>query len=272
MYINWNKTIMAVLNTALAAYLVLAVTSFNRPDRSQLTCDKVRISIADKDSSGFLKAVEVKNILVKKHLYPKGKKLDLVDLRAIENTLLENNFINGVECHKTDDGYVGITITQRLPLFRVKADNGEDYYIDVDGHIIQRGRYTSDLIITTGNVSQWYAQNYLKPVCQWLADHELWSNQVEQINVLPDKNIEIIPRIGNHIVCLGRLPETNDIKKRESRIEAFMQKKMHRLDKFYRYGLNEVGWNKYAYINLEFDNQVICRKSKHKTKSVEEEQ
>ena len=28
-----------------------------------------------------------------------------------------------------------------------------------------------------------------------------------------------------------------------------------------------MGWNKYSYINIEFDNQIICRKSKHSATS-----
>ena len=44
-------------------------------------------------------------------------------------------------------------------------------------------------------------------------------------------------------------------------INAFTQKKMDRLEKFYKYGLSKAGWNKYSYIDLEFDNQIICTKS-----------
>lgn len=34
--------------------------------------------------------------------------------------------------------------------------------------------------------------------------------------------------------------------------------------KFYLYGLNKAGWNKYSYISVEFDNQIICKKVKSK--------
>lgn len=263
MYINWKKTIMVTLDVVLAAYLILAATSFNRPDRSRVICEKVRITIADKDSSGFLSALDVKKQLTDRHLYPKGKKLSLIDLRAIESTLMENPFINTAECYKTEDGNVGIIVTQRLPLLRVKNENS-DYYLDTDGNIIKNNRYTSDLIIVTGNMSNWYAQEYVVPAVNWLTRSELWNSQVEQVNILPDKNLEIIPRIGNHIVCLGRLPESADKERRVRNINKFMELKLNRLDKFYRYGLNEVGWNKYSYIDLEFDNQVICRKNKHR--------
>lgn len=269
MYINWKKSILVTLDLALAAYLVLAVTSFNRPDRTSQVCEKVRITIADNDSTGFLSAQEVKTLLTKKHLYPKGKNMQLIDLRSIESALKENSFIDGVECYKTQDGSVGIVVTQHLPMLRVKADNGEDYYMDADGNIMQGGHYASDLIVATGNISQRYAQNYVSLVSQWITCHELWKNQVEQINILPDKSIEIVPRIGDHVVCLGRLPEINDKNRRERLINQFMERKLERLDKFYRYGLNEIGWNKYSYINLEFDNQIICRKSKHKVQHQE---
>ena len=269
MYINWKKSILVTLDLALAAYLVLAVTSFNRPDRTSQVCEKVRITIADNDSTGFLSAQEVKTLLTKKHLYPKGKNMQLIDLRSIESALKENSFIDGVECYKTQDGSVGIVVTQHLPMLRVKADNGEDYYMDADGNIMQGGHYASDLIVATGNISQRYAQNYVSLVSQWITGHELWKNQVEQINILPDKSIEIVPRIGDHVVCLGRLPEINDKNRRERLINQFMERKLERLDKVYRYGLNEIGWNKYSYINLEFDNQIICRKSKHKVQHQE---
>ena len=35
---------------------------------------------------------------------------------------------------------------------------------------------------------------------------------------------------------------------------------MTRLEKFYKYGLSQVGWNKYSYVNIEFDNQIICKR------------
>ena len=38
--------------------------------------------------------------------------------------------------------------------------------------------------------------------------------------------------------------------------------KLDRLQKFYRYGLSQAGWNRYSYINVEFDNQIICKKRK----------
>lgn len=68
-----------------------------------------------------------------------------------------------------------------------------------------------------------------------------------------------MPRVGDHIVCLGPLPAYKG-KNGEKEIQEFMARKMGRLVKFYKYGLNNVGWNKYSYIDIQFDNQIICRK------------
>jgi cell division protein FtsQ len=71
---------------------------------------------------------------------------------------------------------------------------------------------------------------------------------VVQVNVVADGTLELVPRVGDHIIYLG--PPVN------------ISKKLERLRKFYLYGLNEAGWNKYATISVEFDNQIICKKRK----------
>lgn len=262
MNINWKKTVMVVLDLTLATYLGLAVTTFNHPDKSAQVCEKVSINITDQETNGFLSAAEIKHILQQKHLYPKGKTLALVDPRTIEESLQGNAFIDQVQCYKTVSGTVGINVSQRVPYIRVKPDDGSDYYLDADGEVMKNSSYTSDLIVATGNISKWYAQNYLSVASRYIMGNEFWKNQIEQINILPDKNLEMVPRVGNHIICLGRLPETTNKEKREKEIARFMAFKLHRLEKFYKYGLNAIGWNKYDYINLEFDNQIICKKNK----------
>jgi cell division protein FtsQ len=49
-------------------------------------------------------------------------------------------------------------------------------------------------------------------------------------------------------------------KSNRAKVSDFVTKKMGRLEKFYKYGLSQAGWNKYSSINLEFDNQIICKK------------
>ena len=70
-----------------------------------------------------------------------------------------------------------------------------------------------------------------------------------------------MPRVGDHVVFLGYLPTAKDKVTRKKLIDDYLSKKLERLEKFYRFGLSQAGWNKYHYISLEFDNQIICKKN-----------
>ena len=260
MKFNWKKIITVTLDLVLAAYLVVAVTSFNKPDETAKVCTKVVIDIQDEATNGFINTQEIKRRLQTTKLYPLEKPMRYIDARKIEETLKASPFVQTAECFKTQDGHVHITITQRMPIIRIKAANGEDYYIDDNDCIMPNSQYTSDLIIATGNINKWFATNYISPLSKTLNSNNFWRNQIEQINVLSDRSIEFVPRVGNHIICIGQLPEAKTKSEIAKAINDFTLKKLARLEKFYKYGLSEAGWNKYSYINLEFDNQIICKK------------
>ena len=262
---SWSKRLFIASDVILAIYLVFVFTSFDRKNESKAICSKVNIEIADDATSGFIDTKVIKKRLQKAGAYPIGKPLNTVNTRAIEEMLRTSPFVKTAECYKTEGGTVYISVTQRMPVIRIKADNGDDYYVDDNDCIMPRSNYTSDLIIATGSINRRYATTCLSPLGKTIMQNDLWKNLVEQINILPDQNVEIVPRIGNHIVLLGKLPEGIDRKKREEAIADFFNHKMERLEKFYRYGLSEVGWNKYSYVNIEFDNQIICRKGKVET-------
>ena len=246
MTINWKKISIALIDLMLGVYLVLAITAFNRPDEINDVCNEVNIKIKDCAVKGFLNADAVKLQLQRAKLYPLGLSMDHVNVRKIEETLRQNTFIESVECYKTQTGRVHITVTQRLPVMRIKADNGEDYYVDTNGIILPTTSFVSNLVVATGSIQRKYAQENLTRIGNFLLENPLWRSQVEQINVLPDGSVEMIPRVGDHVVYIG--------------MPTDLERKFSRLEKFYKYGLSEAGWNKYSYINIEFSNQIICKK------------
>lgn len=261
MRINWKKTIIVTLDIVLGAYIIVAFSAFNKPNVVDKACSEVNIIIQDEATNGFINAPEIKNRLLKSELYPLAKDMKRINTRVIEETLEQSPFVKKAECYKTDDGHVTITLTQRMPALRIKAANGEDYYIDDNHSIMPNSHYTSDLIIATGNISKPFARKAVSYLAEALMANDFWKNQIVQINVLPNRGIELVPRVGNHIIYIGRLPETKYVGQRQKLIHDYVAIKMDRLEKFYKYGLSQAGWNKYAYINVEFDNQIICKKS-----------
>ncbi|MCM1078606.1 MAG: cell division protein FtsQ [Bacteroidales bacterium] len=255
-----KKYIIILIDIMLAVYLLLAITAFNSPKELAKKCTKVNINITDETTYGFLNADEIKSILIKKGIYPLEKDLDKVSPRKIESVLRNSPFVNTAECCKTTDGHVLIYVTQRSPLVRIKSENGDDYYIDENGGIMPNSKYTSDLIIVTGNVSKPFARQYVSILANTIMKSDFWRNQVEQINVDQNLGIEVVPRVGDHIIFLGYLPEAPTLQKRNDEVTAYVSEKLDRLEKFYIYGLKETGWNKYETIDVQFRNQIICKK------------
>ena len=255
-----KRYIIIILDIIIAGYIVFAVTSFNNPKRLVTKCTKVEIDIADETTYGFLDAKEIKAILERKGIYPMGRRLDDISPRNIESILNHSPFVSTAQCHKTIDGHVVITVTQRSPLVRIKSERGDDYYLDENGGIMPNSKYVSDLIIVTGEVSRTFARRYISILARVIMSDDFWRNNIVQINVQHDLGIEIVPRVGDHIVFLGYLPLSAKQSERDEEVTVFVREKLKRLRNFYRYGLSVAGWNKYQRIDIQYDNQIICKK------------
>ena len=144
MRINWKKITIITLDLIIGTYLVFAFTKFNQPDESDKICTKVNINIQDEMTNGFLDAKEIKKRLEAKKIYPLEKPLQKVSARTIEETLKQSPFVKSVECYKTQDGMVDISLTQRMPIVRIKSVNKDDYYVDDHCQIMPNTKYTSD--------------------------------------------------------------------------------------------------------------------------------
>lgn len=262
MSFRWKKTIIALLDIIIGVYLAFVVTSVRAKQTATATCMATDVLVSDTAQDAFLDATEVKRILKERQLLPDGKPMAAISPRRIEEALTTSGpFVNTAQCWKTNDGHVQIAITQRMPILRVKSSSGADYYLDDKGAPMPNSKYTSDMIVATGNISQSYAKLCLAPLAKAINASQFWQNQVEQINIRPDLGVELVPRVGNHIIFLGYLPnEYTTQAKRDEAITDFTNRKLLRMEKFYRHGLSKVGWNKYAYISVEFDNQIICKK------------
>ncbi|MCI7763010.1 MAG: cell division protein FtsQ [Bacteroidales bacterium] len=255
-----KRYIIIILDIIIAGYIVFAVTSFNNPKRLVTKCTKVEIDIADETTYGFLDAKEIKAILERKGIYPMGRRLDDISPRNIESILNHSPFVSTAQCYKTIDGHVVITVTQRSPLVRIKSERGDDYYLDENGGIMPNSKYVSDLIIVTGEVSRTFARRYISILARVIMADDFWRNNIVQINVQHDLGIEIVPRVGDHIVFLGYLPLSAKQSERDEEVTVFVREKLKRLRNFYRYGLSVAGWNKYQRIDIQYDNQIICKK------------
>ena len=241
-----KKVLLFIVLLLIIAYLIIALTAFSGKPADQV-CQRVELIIKDSVNAGFITRDEVGSLLRKKGLYPIGKKMESIRTDLLEKQLNEHPLIENVECYKTPGGSLCVEVTQRLPILRVMSNKGENYYIDNKGKIMPpEANCVAHLAIVTGNVDKTFATKDLYKFGLFLQNDKFWDAQIEQINVTPEKEVELVPRVGEHIVFLGKIDN--------------FEEKLAKLKLFYEKALNQVGWNKYSRISLEFNNQIICTK------------
>lgn len=245
------KTILKVaVFLGLIAYLIFALLRLNRNEEGQ-ECTGLEINIDDDQQTGFLDENEVRDLLVQSKHYPEGELLEKIDLAELESVLVASPYIDEALCFKTVDGKVSMQITPRVPVLHVLNAQGEDYYIDNRNGTMPRGHHTADLIVMTGNVPRAKAGSLYSPLGVFLSEDDFWSQQIQEIHVTQEGELQLTPRIGEHIILLG---DTSDI-----------EDKLQRMRTFYTEGLDRAGWNRYQTLDLRFKGQVIgIKKEKNK--------
>ncbi len=243
-------TVLSLLSLGLMTYIVYAMFFLSGPDEEE-RCLAVELMVEkDKGSSMFVDAGDIEKILKNANVYPKGMLMKDVDTEKIEETIRGNEFISKVECYKSANGKLCVNVEQRVPVIFVIPEGKDGYFVDAQGKIIPNRNSPTNLVVASGNIDEKYASKELAEFGQFLQTDEFWNNQIEQIYVTKDRKgkrvVEIVPRVGDQIVYLGTLEN--------------YQKKLRKLRTFYDKAVGTVGWKKYARVNLEYDNQIICTK------------
>ena len=127
-----KKIFILLFLMLIIVYLVIAVTTFNAKPKEQ-TCEGMELVINDSIDYGFITKKEVLRILTKEKISPIGKKMNEINTRQLEDALKQHPLIGEVECFRIPNGKVGIEVTQRIPILRIMAANGENYYLDKKG-------------------------------------------------------------------------------------------------------------------------------------------
>lgn len=237
---NILKLLLVVGLLAYMAYAFIVVV--HRSDESR--CESINIVISDSLHAGFVSRVTVENILRQKGVYPVGQYSDSVNCYRMQKVLTQDNFIQEAVCYKTGR-QVNVIVRQRIPVLRIMADNGSDYYLDEKGFRMSPRGYEADLVVVTGNVDETFAAKKLVPLGLLIRLDDFWDGQIEQIYVTPNKELELFTRIGDQTITAGR-PDK-------------MRQKLSNLKLFYQKVMPEVGWNHYKEICIAYDNQVIGR-------------
>lgn len=230
--------ILLLVGYLVAAYIVTKKRAALEP------CNGIVVRVLDSDKRLFVSQASIESRVKKQYDLNGGFSLAGVDAEEIEQLVLKDQLIAHASCYTTCKNYIYIDVKQRNPVLRI-MDNGSGYYIDDKGAYMPiSSQYAIPLLVASGNFSREYAQESLYPIAMAICSNPFWSAQIEQIAVLANKEIVLVPRVGNHQILFGTADR--------------YEQKLEKLKLLYDKVLVKKGWNTYSTINLKFKNQVVC--------------
>lgn len=256
------KRIIKILFILPVLYLIIIPVFFARSANSR-PCGGIIIDISDSADYHFVTRRQLLNLAYSSSARIAGKPVKEVPVYAIENKINGLRELKKAEVYMSIDGIVHIYVEQRTPVMRIIPDNGGDYFVDDEGIVIRRRNlYNPRLHIVEGNVNITSAMlngvsvldtsiknSILKDIyylVNYINDDKFWSAQIDQIYVDGNDEIDLIPRSVSHQIHLGSCEN--------------YEAKLRNLQAFYDKVMPVVGWNKYSMINLEYKDQIVCKR------------
>lgn len=248
--------------------MLILLVGFVDKTQNSAKLKALSVSIDHADENYFVKEDEIQEAFVNQG-YNMNTPITSINLNILEKALSEHPSIEKTDVYTTISGKLHIDVLQRTPLVRVYTASGDSYYIDKNGWLMPLSvKHTAKVPIANGNIKASYVKyvNYnlsqhsvmedsladlrtlatLYRLCAFISSDPFLNAQISQIFINNDREIELIPRVGNHTILFG---DAEDI-----------QLKFDKLKIFYKKGLNKTGWNNYSLINLKYKNQIVCKK------------
>jgi len=231
---------------------LVVLMSFIEEKKSEVVCKDVKIFIPG--NQYFIDRDEVDNILQVNSRSLIGRRMQNINIQALESKLKANPFIEFAKVYTDMDGVINVEISQRQPILRVMNRFDQDFYVDQHGLKIPLStNFTARVLVANGYIDEAFANNVdslhtpiameLYKAADFIRKDSLWDAQIGQLYVNKDHEIELIPRVGNNRILIGHTDS--------------LESKFHNLLVFYKKALPLVGWDAYKVINVKYANQVV---------------
>jgi cell division protein FtsQ len=239
---KWVRIISQILFVVGLIFLL----SFTHQRHNEKRCVDYRIELVDENTSLVTRG-EI--ILLMESIQDSivGKFINEIPIFAIEQKIEALNNVKNAEVFIDMDGILHVDVDQKKAMLRISPVGRKDFYMDAKGSIFNLStNYTEHILVANGNIEDSTDFYDALTLANYISSDSLWKSQIIQIYFKKNKEIELIPRVGNHRIVLGDITNYED--------------KFRKLFLFYQRGVNQVGWNNYKEINLKFKNQIVCVK------------
>ena len=234
----------------MLSLLIAAIGKKNRED-----CTNYTIAIKGAEENYFIDADDI-NKLIKSGAGSeiKGKKISEINLKKLEQLLRSNVWIRKAEMWFDNRNVLHVEVYERQPIARIFTTAGNTFYIDsTERKLPLSDKLSARVPVFTGFIDKkvYSAKDSLlltdiKNIATYIKNDPFWMSQVAQIDITPERNFELSPVVGNHLIKLGNGKDIG--------------RKFNRLMIFYKQVLAQKGFNAYSIIDVQYSGQVVGTK------------
>ncbi len=184
-----------------------------------------------------------------------GVPISDIDVLSVENLLKNVPHIKDANVHVDAQNEVHIHVVPRKAIIRIVDEFGSNYFLDEDGiRLPLSTNFTPRVLVAHGAVPQYHDAAFsekkgtlyeIYSLGEKINKDPFLSAQIDQIFIKEDKEVVLIPKIGDQEIFFGPFEEIND--------------KLENLVAFYKNGMVYKGWKTYKTIDLRYNNQVVCK-------------
>lgn len=250
-----NKTIRKILFitlwVAIGAGMVTLLAAAMRKQKND-RCSDYAITINGAKDNLFVDEKDIMKILSSgKDNRIKGQPVSAINLRKLEQQLEKNDWVKDAELYFDNKHVLHVTVTEREPVARVFNTGGKSFYIDrEDRRMPLSDKLSAKVPVFTGFPERKTLLRKdsalikdIRTAAEFILGDPFWMAQVAQIDITAEREFEMVPVVGNHLVKLGKAEQ--------------IEKKFHRLFVFYKQVLGPSGFDKYKTIDVQYAGQVI---------------
>ena len=240
----WKTIFKTVLCAVLLGYVALAF-AFVHDDNAKRVCPGIDLRIEGNTLPDSVLRQGVNSQLARYGQKLKGRRLDSIDLKGLEDYLSRFSNFESVECSINPDSRLRITITPIKAEVRVFSDNGRSFYINRYGKRIDADAefYIDVPVLIAPEKYESSIPAALSLIRYAGADPEL-SPLIAAYKIDGPNDLLIIPRLQGHVINFG--DSTRMDEKKAAILTA------------YRSVLPSKGWNVYDTISVKFRSQIVA--------------
>ena len=250
---SWKRKLVTAgwLSVAIAGMVLLGAAASKKNTK---LCKGIVVEIEGGNDQFFVDEKEIMQLLNANGSLSE-RPIESINLLMLEKRLENDRWIRNAEMYIDNKQMVQVRVEENEPVARVFTRGGYQYYIDSSCNKLPLSDRLSARVPMITNFpsdrTRWSRLDSnlmasLKEMALYINKVPFWKAQVAQLNVNDNREIEMFPTIGNHVVLLGK-PEASE-------------EKFNRLFSFYKQVWAKVGLEKYETIDVRFMGQVVAAK------------